>query len=433
MSLTLPYQPDKPTAAAVRAALRCGRASCPCRLPLAKLHCPAHAGNRPALTLAAFPDGITLDCHAGCDAHAILRALDRRGIWPLPGGLEPEVPQDLTVRRIAAHVPRPVVWLWPGYLVLGKLSLILGAPGLGKSWVALDIAARVSTGAATPDGRARVAQGPVAVLTSPDVRPEGLASRLDAQRADCSQVYVLDSLVGPLGEPVQVRLPRDAARVGELVASIGARLLVVDPIESLAGPPLRGSHEALAVIARDTNAAVLAVGHLPDPGIDAALTRARTLSLPAASVLIVAALPRSARDRPLEGRARNRRPDPSAGSGRRALVPVKNILGPLRPALPYAILGRSGLQWSKPLPIGEFMAELGGRRRTGPAVETALRLLEELLADGPRPAADVFQTAAESGIARTTLYDAKRLGRIESVRTTGSGAFADGHWSWRLP
>jgi hypothetical protein len=58
---------------------------------------------------------------------------------------------DVEMLCAADHPVRPVRWLWPGRIPIGKVTLLVGDPGLGKSLVALDVAARVSRGAAWPD------------------------------------------------------------------------------------------------------------------------------------------------------------------------------------------------------------------------------------------------------------------------------------------
>src|SRR6266542_294107 len=68
-----------------------------------------------------------------------------------PFTLQPDKPGPL-LRRLSDVVPQPVEWLWPQRFAVGKLSLIFGDPGKGKSFITLDMAARVSTGANWPDG-----------------------------------------------------------------------------------------------------------------------------------------------------------------------------------------------------------------------------------------------------------------------------------------
>jgi hypothetical protein len=63
----------------------------------------------------------------------------------------PKINHESELLRVADHPAVPVEWLWPNRIPLNKLSLLVGDPGLGKSLIALDIASRVTRGAAWPD------------------------------------------------------------------------------------------------------------------------------------------------------------------------------------------------------------------------------------------------------------------------------------------
>src|SRR3990172_3145876 len=88
---------------------------------------------------------------------------------------------------LADVVPKPVRWLWPGHIPLGKLTIIDGDPGLGKSLMTLDLAARTSTGSPMPDGSRGDVQGPagVVLLTAEDDPEDTIRPRLHAAGAGC--------------------------------------------------------------------------------------------------------------------------------------------------------------------------------------------------------------------------------------------------------
>src|SRR6478672_10265157 len=97
---------------------------------------------------------------------------------------------------LADVAPQPVRWLWPGRIALGKLTLICGDPGLGKSFLTLDLAARLSAGRAWPDGAAPVAgAGSAVLITAEDDAADTIRPRLDAAGADVSRIVALDSVV----------------------------------------------------------------------------------------------------------------------------------------------------------------------------------------------------------------------------------------------
>ena len=84
-------------------------------------------------------------------------------------------------------------WLWPRRIPLGKLTLIAGDPGLGKSLVTIDIAARVSKGSGFPDG-APCEPGDVIILSAEDDAEDTIRPRLDAAGADVSRIHLLEAV-----------------------------------------------------------------------------------------------------------------------------------------------------------------------------------------------------------------------------------------------
>src|SRR5690606_9804699 len=94
--------------------------------------------------------------------------------------------------------PEPVSWLWPGRFALGKLSLLVGDPGLGKSFLTLDAAARVSRGAPWPDAPGvPTTAGGVVLLSAEDAIADTIRPRLDAARADVSRIAALEAVRDP--------------------------------------------------------------------------------------------------------------------------------------------------------------------------------------------------------------------------------------------
>ena len=98
------------------------------------------------------------------------------------------------LRRCADVVPEPIKWLWPQRFALGKLSLIAGHPGLGKSQLVLDLAARVSTAREWPCKTGRAPLGNVVILSAEDDLTDIIRPRLDAAGADVNRVLVLETM-----------------------------------------------------------------------------------------------------------------------------------------------------------------------------------------------------------------------------------------------
>src|SRR5881227_1267701 len=107
------------------------------------------------------------------------------------------------VRAVSQLTARPVTWLWPGRLALGKLNILDGDPGLGKSLVALDLCARLSTGRPFPDGGPGPGVGNALVLNGEDGAEDTVRPRLQALGADLERVFVLAQVAEGTGEPLR--------------------------------------------------------------------------------------------------------------------------------------------------------------------------------------------------------------------------------------
>ena len=145
-------------------------------------------------------------------------------------------------------------WLWPGRFRLGRVSLLAGPAGVGKGWLAADMAARVSTGTAWPDGRP-CPRGSALFLNTDD-GPAVLRSRLAGCGADLTRVHLPAFAVDHpprLAEPVGAALLAAAIR-----ATAGCRLLVVDPAAAF-GADGRAAVDRLGAIASRHRLAVVVV------------------------------------------------------------------------------------------------------------------------------------------------------------------------------
>jgi hypothetical protein len=110
-------------------------------------------------------------------------------MWSPPGPSAPTAQQSarsLVTCNLADVVPEKVEWLWPGRIAIGKLTLIAGEPGLGKSQLSIAIAAAVTTGAAWPDGSGRAPLGSVIILSAEDGVADTIRPRFDAAGGDPS-------------------------------------------------------------------------------------------------------------------------------------------------------------------------------------------------------------------------------------------------------
>jgi hypothetical protein len=140
-----------------------------------------------------------------------------------------EPPAETVLVQCAADVkPQPVTWLWPDWLPAGKLTVLAGAAGTGKTTLALNLAAVVSRGGAWPDGSACEHPGQVLVWSSEDDVSDTLVPRLMAAGADLSKIHFVRNVAKTDGELV----PFDPARDMPLLST-----RMADTVRREAGSP----------------------------------------------------------------------------------------------------------------------------------------------------------------------------------------------------
>jgi putative DNA primase/helicase len=176
-------------------------------------------------------------------------------------------PRPVIVCLADVH-PEPVMWIWPGRLAAGKFALLVGDPGLGKSWIALDMAARLSAGSPWPDGAPAVSPPAGALLLSAE---DGLADtirpRLDGLGGHSSRIHHVAILrAGDQERSIQLS---DIGALEDAIAQTSARLVAIDPIAAYLGgtdshrdADVRGLVSPLAALAERTGAAILGIMHL---------------------------------------------------------------------------------------------------------------------------------------------------------------------------
>jgi len=184
-----------------------------------------------------------------------------------------------------------VNWLWPNRIALGKLNLLVGDPGLGKSFITCDLAARVSTGAAWPDGAPNDGPGGVLLLNAEDGPADTIKPRLRVAHADMERIAYMPYV----DKGRFFSLSKHIGFLAENAATIpGLKLIVLDPVsaflsgvDSHKNTDVREALAPLSALAEQTGAAVLAVSHL-NKGVGQAVYRATgSLAFTAASRSVV--------------------------------------------------------------------------------------------------------------------------------------------------
>lgn len=325
---------------------------------------------------------------------------------------------------------RRVEWLWPGRVPLGKLTLIAGDGGCGKSTLTADMAARVTTGRGWHDGASSPAPGGVLMLSAEDDPGDTIKPRLLAHGADCSRVELLRSVVEVGGERM-VNLA-DVATLEEAIdGTPRCRLVIIDPVSAYVeagrddhkNSEVRGMLAPLSELAERKRVAIVCVHHLN-----------KSMQGTKALYRVVGSIAWAAAARAAWGVAIDDKDEaPIEADKRRLLVPLKMNCG--KPAAPWGYHVVSDLEhdtgrveWEEEAAEGvdANSAFCGSERsKPSPALDEAAAFLRHVLAGGQLPQAEVRRLAKEEGIAPGTLKRAKQQVGAVSTRTEFGGVV---HW-----
>lgn len=245
-------------------------------------HCPSCGDGSFRMHFSIGNDGAVvseLACSSGHDEDEILTALAPHITRPL--NVAAAASAGLNVVKLSTVVAEPVSWLWKGRVPLGKFTLLSGDPGLGKSQITLDIAARVTTGRSMPDGTPGPSTpAPVVLVVGEDGLADTVRPRIEAAGGNSELVHVVNVATEADGHERSVSIPGDLERIKNHIVDVGAPLVVVDPLNAFLGGKVdvyrdhdvRLALGPLAQIAEETSTAVLCVGHL-NKGDGAAMYR----------------------------------------------------------------------------------------------------------------------------------------------------------------
>lgn len=194
--------------------------------------------------------------------------------WASESWVGSPAPQDEPVLvQMDGVTEDPVDWLWEDRVPLGAVTVLDGHPGVGKSTITMDLAARISRGRRMPDG-SRGMLGATILLSAEDQLARPIRARLEAAEADLTQVYGLEGVSdrrNPLGRLIS--LPEDTHVLQRAIMNVQATLVVIDPFFSYLSSEINSGIDAevrrammpLSRVAGETGCAIILVRHLRKP------------------------------------------------------------------------------------------------------------------------------------------------------------------------
>ena len=394
-------------------------------------HCQVAGIEARVLTLPDLPPkGDVSDWLAAGGTKAALVALAKDApIWsPTDVAAAPAAGAPLLL-RLSDIAPERIDWIWHGRLARGKKTMLAADPGVGKSTLSLDIAARITRGSSWPDG-GRAPLGNVLMLCAEDGLADTVRPRIDAAGGDASRVYILDGVLDEQGSTRMVSLARDLAGLEAAIEEVHPQLVIIDPITAYLGKAdsykdaeVRGLLGPVLALLPRHGAALLTIAHLSKDQQRAALHR------PANSIAFIAA-----------ARIAFALAADPADDTRVILATLKSNVCAKAPSLAFRLvdtdvsegISQARLEWDTQAVLVDAEALL---RKPTPHDRAdrvdAEDVLRDLLAGGPLDSKEVLAHAKDAGISERQLKDAKAALGIKPQRVGGLGA--TGRWIWALP
>lgn len=323
---------------------------------------------------------------------------------------------ELKLIHMEDVVSKEVEWLWYPYIPYGKITIVEGDPGEGKTTLVLKLAAALSRGLPLPcdDDRERE---PIHIIyqTAEDGIDDTIKPRLEKAGADCSMIRVIDE--------TEKELSMTDDRLEQAIVETGARMVILDPIQAYIGAKvdmhraneIRPVLKHLGMIAEKYNCAIVLIGHMNKAAGSKSTYRGLgsiDIQATARSVLLVARL----WDNP----------------NIRIMAHDKSSLAPKGDAIGFEMTEDSGMVCIGPydITIDELLSGNEGRGKK--KLDIAESFIKEYFGAAKEIISnDILQEAARRGIKRNTLLSAKKKLGIAS----GKGKTDDGisYWIWIMP
>ena len=292
-----------------------------------------------------------------------------------------------------------VRWLWYPFIAIGKITLLQGDPGDGKSTLMMNLIAELSTGGATPDGQAFGRPQRVIYQCSEDGVSDTIKPRLEKSGADCRNVAFIN-------EEIHSGLTLDDERIRQAIIDFRPRLVVIDPIQAylgsdsdlqIAGRARRLMHR-LSLWASTYDCAVVLIGHLNKKENSKGLYRSLGSIDVVAAARSVLQVERDLEDTDI-----------------RIVTQIKNSLGPSEAVIRFEIRPQTGFSW-----LSVDTVPLSEKKEESPTFETkmdkAAYHIKEVLSQGDVASIEMYKLLETEGISRRTAEVARKNMGIRCYR-----------------
>lgn len=323
---------------------------------------------------------------------------------------------ELKLIHMEDVVSKEVEWLWYPYIPYGKITIIEGDPGEGKTTLVLKLAAALSRGLPLPCDDDKEYQ-PIHIIyqTAEDGIEDTIKPRLEKAGADCSMIRVIDE--------TDKELSMTDDRLEQAIIETGARLIILDPIQAYIGATvdmhraneIRPVLKHLGIIAEKHNCAIILIGHMNKASGSKSTYRGLgsiDIQATARSVLLVARL----RDKP----------------NIRIMAHDKSSLAPAGDAIGFEMTEDNGMVCIGPydITIDELLSGNEGRGKK--KLDIAENFIKEYFGTNKViPSNEIMMEAAKRSIKRNTLLSAKKkLGITSDKEKAEDGTI---YWTWVMP
>ena len=323
---------------------------------------------------------------------------------------------ELKLIHMEDVVSKEVEWLWYPYIPYGKITIIEGDPGEGKTTLVLKLAAALSRGLPLPCDDDKEYE-PIHIIyqTAEDGIEDTIKPRLVKAGADCSMIRVIDE--------TDQELSMTDDRLEQAIIETGARLIILDPIQAYIGATvdmhraneIRPVLKHLGIIAEKHNCAIILIGHMNKASGSKSTYRGLgsiDIQATARSVLLVARL----RDKP----------------NIRIMAHDKSSLAPAGDAIGFEMTEDNGMVCIGPydITIDELLSGNEGRGKK--KLDIAENFIKEYFGTNKViPSNEIMMEAAKRSIKRNTLLSAKKkLGITSDKEKAEDGTI---YWTWVMP